>query len=114
MFDDAIVGAGILGLADAYGFHRGASGMRTAAQSGGGFDPNFGMIWPIGQPAGSDYHLALRSRQHWLNVLEQSGLGTNASARSTWRITTMKPGCSRNSPPDPNTRSAAATSGIRP
>ena len=32
------------------------------------------MIWPIGQPSGPRYDLALRSRDLWLEVLRESGL----------------------------------------
>ncbi len=32
------------------------------------------MIWPIGQPAGKPYELALRSREIWLDLLNEAGL----------------------------------------
>jgi FAD dependent oxidoreductase TIGR03364 len=35
---------------------------------------NFGMIWPIGQPAGERHELALRSARIWQEVLEASHL----------------------------------------
>jgi FAD dependent oxidoreductase TIGR03364 len=35
---------------------------------------NFGMIWPIGQPAGPRRLLALRSREIWLDTLAEAGL----------------------------------------
>jgi D-hydroxyproline dehydrogenase subunit beta len=35
---------------------------------------NFGVIWPIGQPGGPRYRLALRSRSIWLEALRDSGL----------------------------------------
>ena len=77
MYDIAIVGAGILGLAHACQLAR--RGKRVVVcerrpQAEGASIRNFGMIWAIGQPAGHEYRLALRSRQHWLNVLEQSGI----------------------------------------
>ena len=75
-FDDAVVGAGIVGLAHAY----------TLAQRGrkvivferrprpqGASVRNFGMLWPIGQPAGPLRELAMRSRAIWLDVLAKAG-----------------------------------------
>jgi FAD dependent oxidoreductase TIGR03364 len=35
---------------------------------------NFGMLWPVGQPPGPLLHLALRSRELWLEVLRVAGL----------------------------------------
>ncbi len=35
---------------------------------------NFGMLWPIGQPAGPRYRLARRSLEIWLELLQASGL----------------------------------------
>lgn len=36
---------------------------------------NFGMIWPIGQPAGEMRKMALRSRELWVDVLRSAQLG---------------------------------------
>jgi len=76
-YDVGIVGAGILGLAHAY--HLARRGMRVVvferhARAQGASVRNFGMIWPIGQPAGQMYQLARRSRELWLEVLAASGL----------------------------------------
>jgi FAD dependent oxidoreductase TIGR03364 len=73
----AIVGAGILGLAHAY----------LAAQAGksvavfeknpraaGASIRNFGMVWPIGQPAGDMLAMAMRSREIWQDMLEAARL----------------------------------------
>ncbi|MDX1934628.1 MAG: TIGR03364 family FAD-dependent oxidoreductase [Capsulimonadales bacterium] len=76
-WDDIVVGAGILGLAHAY--HLGRQGRRVLvcerhARAQGASVRNFGMIWPIGQPIGEMYDLALRSRAFWLNLLPAAGL----------------------------------------
>ena len=76
-FDDAVVGAGIVGLATAY--HLASRGRRVvvierSAKASGASVRNFGMLWPIGQPAGPDRDLALRSLGHWSRVLRDAGL----------------------------------------
>src|ERR1700680_4416231 len=76
-YDVAIVGAGILGLAHAYHFAR--QGKRVLVierhpQAQGASVRNFGMLWPIGQPAGPLHELARRSLEIWHEVLPASGL----------------------------------------
>jgi FAD dependent oxidoreductase TIGR03364 len=76
-FDDAIVGAGIIGLSHAY--HLAMRGRRVivferGSRATGASIRNFGMIWPIGQPMDEMYQLARRSREIWLNVLQAADL----------------------------------------
>jgi FAD dependent oxidoreductase TIGR03364 len=74
--DVAVIGGGIAGLAHAWmAARRGlrvALVERTAAAQGASIR-NFGMIWPIGQPAGELHSIALRSRSYWLE-LRQAGV----------------------------------------
>src|SRR5262245_31636666 len=75
--DVAIVGAGILGLAHAY--HAARLGKRVVVferdlQSSKASIRNFGLIWPIGQTHGTMHQLAVRSRELWLEVLEDARL----------------------------------------
>ncbi len=76
-YDDAVVGAGIIGLAHAYQLAR--RGRRVVVfergeQALGASVRNFGMLWPIGQPAGERHDLALRSVDHWHRILVEAGL----------------------------------------
>jgi FAD dependent oxidoreductase TIGR03364 len=76
-FDDAIVGAGIIGLAHAY--HLARRGRRVVVfergeRAIGASIRNFGMLWPIGQQAGEPRQLALRSVAIWRDVLAESGI----------------------------------------
>lgn len=73
--DDAVVGAGIVGLAFAYAlakrgrrvavFERGDRALGASAR-------NFGTLWPVGQPAGPRRTLALASLQLWRDLLRDS------------------------------------------
>jgi FAD dependent oxidoreductase TIGR03364 len=75
--DVAIIGAGILGLAHAY--LAASAGQSVAVfdrspQARGASVRNFGMIWPIGQPPGPLFELALESRAHWMQILHAAKL----------------------------------------
>jgi FAD dependent oxidoreductase TIGR03364 len=76
-YDDAVVGAGILGLAHAY--HLARRGRRVIVlerdpRALGASIRNFGMLWPIGQPFGDLRQLAKGSLDIWLEVLSATGL----------------------------------------
>lgn len=75
--DDAVIGAGIVGLAHAY--HLARRGRKVVVIERdpialGASVRNFGMLWPIGQPAGERRGLARRSLAIWLDILGQAGL----------------------------------------
>jgi D-hydroxyproline dehydrogenase subunit beta len=76
-YDDAVVGAGIIGLAHAY--HLASRGRKVVVlerhpRAQGASIRNFGMLWPIGQPAGRQRDLAMRSREIWREVLDRAGI----------------------------------------
>lgn len=70
-YDVVVIGGGIIGLAQAWmASERGLSVLLLERDSKacGASVRNFGMIWPIGQPAGKPHEIALRSRKRWMQL----------------------------------------------
>ncbi|MEJ0082126.1 MAG: FAD-dependent oxidoreductase [Puia sp.] len=72
-----VVGAGIVGMATAralalkgYVVNVYERNLKTSGAS----VRNFGMVWPIGQPAGKLYERAIRSRNCWKDIGDSSRL----------------------------------------
>lgn len=80
--DVLVVGGGALGCAHAIAAVRAGMSVELCerhAVARGASVRNFGMIWPIGQPAGPDLELALRSRRLWGELAEAAGFRCRAS-----------------------------------
>jgi FAD dependent oxidoreductase TIGR03364 len=72
-----VIGAGIVGLATARALAlRGFKVIvfERSQQAVGASIRNFGMIWPIGQPTGVLYEIALRSRSIWKETCTGAGI----------------------------------------
>jgi FAD dependent oxidoreductase TIGR03364 len=91
-----VIGAGIVGLATARALALRGFSVKVFERSEravGASIRNFGMIWPIGQPAGKMYERAVRSRDTWKEVARMGGFGYEqagslhlAYAPDEWRV----------------------------
>jgi FAD dependent oxidoreductase TIGR03364 len=71
-----VIGAGIVGLATARALALRGFAVKVFERSEkavGASIRNFGMIWPIGQPAGKMYDRAVRSRNVWKEIASAAG-----------------------------------------
>jgi FAD dependent oxidoreductase TIGR03364 len=76
-----VIGAGIVGLATAkalaeQGFF--VKVFERTQKAVGASIRNFGMIWPIGQPSGKLYERAIRSRNIWKEISDNSDIWSDA------------------------------------
>jgi FAD dependent oxidoreductase TIGR03364 len=72
-----VIGAGIVGLATARALAIKGYSVKVferTQKAVGASIRNFGMIWPIGQPAGTLYNRAIRSRNIWKEISDNSNI----------------------------------------
>jgi FAD dependent oxidoreductase TIGR03364 len=72
-----VIGAGIVGLASARALAQKGYSVKVFdrhPQATGASVRNFGMVWPIGQPSGTLYNRAMRSREIWKTVAGGAGI----------------------------------------
>ncbi|QEG24031.1 TIGR03364 family FAD-dependent oxidoreductase [Mariniblastus fucicola] len=78
-FDVAIIGGGIVGLANAWMASRcnlSVAVFERDRVASGASVRNFGMVWPVGQP-GELSELAMQSREFWLELQHKANLWVN-------------------------------------
>jgi len=72
-----VIGAGIVGQAVARALALKGFAVKVFDRSNksvGASIRNFGMIWPIGQPAGKLYDRAIKSRRVWTEIAQEAGI----------------------------------------
>lgn len=75
-YDLIVVGGGIVGLGHAWAAAKQGQTVAvfdTSPRAEGASIRNFGMIWPVGQPEGTQRQLALRSRELWRELGAAAG-----------------------------------------
>jgi FAD dependent oxidoreductase TIGR03364 len=76
-----VIGAGIVGLATARALSLKGFDVKVFERSSkavGASIRNFGMVWPIGQPDGTLYERALRSRSIWKEIADSGAFWSDA------------------------------------
>jgi FAD dependent oxidoreductase TIGR03364 len=76
-----VIGAGIVGLATARALAIKGYNVTVIERSQfslGASVRNFGMIWPVGQPDGNLYERAVRTKEIWLDYLNEANIKYNA------------------------------------
>lgn len=73
-----VIGAGIVGLAIARALaekgYKNIQVFERSTRAVGASIRNFGMLWPVGQPDGTMYRRAIRTREIWRQICTEAGL----------------------------------------
>jgi FAD dependent oxidoreductase TIGR03364 len=73
-----VIGAGIVGLAIARALaekgYKNIQVFERSTRAVGASIRNFGMLWPVGQPDGTMYRRAIRTREIWREICTEAGL----------------------------------------
>lgn len=81
--DVAVIGGGVVGLGFALAAARRGRTVAVFERSPHGAEGasvrNFGMVWPVGQPAGEMFNRAMHSRRLWLTLARDAGVWVRES-----------------------------------